>query len=437
MAAVTETGLLPLASRPAARPEPMARTATLVACAAMVFQPILRPAGPGNSSPVDLLTVATVLVGALWAATCGRRLGAPYGVAAALLLLSGGIAGIAGPLPGISLVNLVKELALIAWCITLYNLARRPGVLRLLTSAFAYAAVVWASVLVAATLAQITAIEGISPTEGDRKLFTLGDPNYAATYWVVSIFMVFAAQRPRARLLRWFGYAMLVWALLLCQSNGGMLELGVGLVFLATYWAYRRSGPAGAAAVVLAVVLAGIGALTTNAVSEVRDWAQLSQRTELVNTVGRSGTSTEQRTTLMRESLQMYEDEWLTGSGPGTTKQLFQDRQFPYAKEAHNDYIAALVERGPLGVIGLLTLVLSAAWRSVRALRAPPGSRFAAQVPRPAGLVAALLGLTVAGAYYEVLHFRFLWALLAMVAVLASAPEPDGPDRPGAHGGLP
>lgn len=426
MATVTETGLLPPASRPPARPEAVARTAAFVACAAMVFQPILRPAGPGNSSPVDLLTVATVLVGALWASTCGRRLGVPYGMAAALLLLSGGIAGIAGPLPGISLVNLAKELVLVAWCIALYNLARRPGVLRQLTSAFAYAAVVWASVLVAATLAHITAIEGVSPTEGDRKLFTLGDPNYAATYWVVSIFMVYAAQRPRARALRWFGYAMLVWALLLCQSNGGMLELGVGLVFLATYWAYHRSGPAGAVAVVLAVVLVGIGGLTTNTLSQVRDWAQLSQRTELVNTVGRSGASTDQRTTLMRESLQMYKDQWLTGSGPGTTKQLFQDRQFPYAKEAHNDYIAALVERGPLGVVALLTLLASAGWWSCRALRAPPGTAFVAQVPRHVGLVAALVCLAVGGAYYEVLHFRFLWVLLALVAALASGPAPAG-----------
>lgn len=417
-------GLTVSTAQATSRHEALARTSTVVACVAMVFQPILRPAGPGNSSPVDLFTVATVLASVLWAATCGRRLAAPYGVAGALLLLSGAVAGLAGPLPGLSLMNLIKELLLVAWCIALYNIARKPGVLRLLTETFAWAAVVWATVLVAGTLAHITVIEGISPSEGDRKLFTLGDPNYAATYWVVSILMVYTAQRPRTRALRWFGYAMLVWALLLSQSNGGVLELCVALVFLAAYKAYRKGGAAAAAAAVLAVALVAGGALTTTPLAHVQDKARMSQQKELVNTLGRSDTSTEQRGLLVRESLQLYDQQPLTGSGPGTTKQLFTNQEFPYAKEAHDDYLAALVERGPLGVIALLTLLSSAAWRSSRALRAPPGTGFAAQLPRPAGLVAALLSMAMAGTYYEVLHFRFLWVLLALVAVLASAPDP-------------
>jgi hypothetical protein len=407
------------------RDETLTGAVALVACAAMVFQPILRPSGPGNSSPVDALTLATVLLSILWAATCGRRLGGPYCVAGALMLLSGAVAGLAGPLPGTALINLGKELLLLAWCVALYNIARRPGVLRLLTASFAYAAVLWASVLVAATLLGVTAIEGISPTEGDRRLFTLGDPNYAATYWVVSLLMVYAGRCPRSRALRWYGYTMLLWALLLSQSNGGMLELGVAVVFLTAYRAYRTSGPAAATAVVLVVALAAGGALSAANLADVQDRARQSDHSVLVNTLGRSGASTEQRGTLLRESFQLYEQQWLTGSGPGTTKQLFEDQQFPYAKESHDDYLAALVERGPLGAVALLVLLASAVWRASRVLRAPPGAGFAAQLPRPAGLVAALLALAVAGAYYEVLHFRFLWVLLALVAVLASTPEKD------------
>ncbi|MDT7841630.1 O-antigen ligase family protein [Streptomyces justiciae] len=426
--------------RPATVPyEALGRTTAAAACAAMVFQPVLRPAGPGNSAPVDVFTVATVVLSVLWAATCGRRLGVPYGLASALLLLSGAIAGLAGPLPGLSLMNLAREVLLLAWCVALFNIARRPGVLRLLTAAFAYAAVFWASVLVAAARLGVTGIEGVSPTEGDRKLFTLGDPNYAATYWVVSLFMVYAAQRPRTPLVRWYGYAVLLWALLLSQSNGGVLELSVGLLFLAAYKAYQASrarpgsGPVAAGALVLAVVLTVGASVAAAPLAQVQEWARLSDRTELVNTLGRSGTSTDQRSTLVRESLELYEPHWVTGSGPGTTKQLLQDQQFPYAKEAHDDYLAALVERGPLGVVALLALLSGTAWRCSRALRAPPDSGFAAQVPRPAGLVAALAGLAVAGAYYEVLHFRFLWVLLALVAVLASPVD----DPATAHEGPP
>ncbi|NUS27996.1 MAG: hypothetical protein HOV92_27755 [Streptomyces sp.] len=412
----------------------LGRTTAVAACIAMVLQPMLRPTGPGNSAPVDVFTVATVVLSVLWAATCGRRLGVPYGLAGTLLLLSGALAGLAGPLPGVSLMNLAREVLLLAWCVALFNIARQPGVLRLLTASFAYASVVWASVLVAADRLGVTAIQGVSPTEGDRKLFTLGDPNYAATYWVVSLFMVYASQRPRTPLVRWYGYTVLIWALLLSQSNGGVLELCVGLLLLAVHKVYRahpRSGPVAAGALVLAVVLAAGASVATAPLAQVQDWARLSDRTELVNTLGRSGTSAEQRSTLVRESLELYEPHWPTGSGPGTTKQLLQDKQFPYAKEVHDDYLAALVERGPLGVVALLALLSGTAWRCSRVLRAPPGSGFAAQVPRPAGLVAALAGLAVAGAYYEVLHFRFLWVLLALVAVLASPVDDPPPNRAG------
>jgi hypothetical protein len=51
-------------------------------------------------------------------------------------------------------------------------------------------------------------------------------------------------------------------------------------------------------------------------------------------------------------------------------------------------------------------------------VRRPLSDGFAAAVPRPAGLVAALLSLGLISYYEEVLHFRFLWALIGIVAVL-------------------
>ena len=43
------------------------RTAMVTLVAAIIFQPILHPSGPGNISPVDLFTVASVIS----AAVCG------------------------------------------------------------------------------------------------------------------------------------------------------------------------------------------------------------------------------------------------------------------------------------------------------------------------------------------------------------------------------
>jgi hypothetical protein len=394
----------------------------------MAFQPILQPTGPGHTSPVDLFTVGTLALVAVGAATSGRRLGAPYVLPMGLLIVGGAVAGLVGPLPGTSLLQLVQDVALIAWTVALYNIARRPNVLRMLTTTFACSAIGWATLLVLASLAHISPIEGISAAEGNRLLFTLGDPNYAAAYWVVSLFLVFATERPRRAPVRWFGYVVLLWAFALSESNGGLLELAVGLAFIAAVAIWRRNGMVAALAFVLVTGTVAGTAVQTVSFSTVQHWAAQSGQPLLANSLGRSDNSTSQRSALVHESLQLYYSDGLLGSGPRTTKQLLYDRQYPYAKESHDDYLAALTERGPLGVLGIVALVLTAALRSGRVLRAPPGQGFAAQVPRPAGLLAALLAMGVAGAYYQVLHFRFVWILLALVAVLASVPDPDHPD---------
>ncbi|WP_411153211.1 O-antigen ligase family protein [Streptomyces sp. A30] len=415
------------------------RAAGLIACTSMVFQPILRPAGPGNSSPVDFLTLSTVLLVLLWAATSGRKLGAPYAVAMGVLVVTGSVAGLVGPLPGTSLLSLSKDLLLITWCFVLYNIARRPRMLRLLTASFAYSAVVWATVLTLGAMAQIRAIQGISAQEDDRMLFTFGNPNYAATYWVAALFMVFATKCPRSPWLRWYAYAVLVWVLMLSRSNGGLLQLLVGLAFIALVTLYRKYGVTASLTLLLAFGVTIGGSLQVVSFGQAQDWAKESGQSFLVDTLGRSDKSASARQTLVDESLRLYSTHSLLGSGPGTTEGVLKTEQAPYANEAHNDYLAALVERSPMGVIGILILVLSAGWRASVVLRAPPGEGFAAQVPRPLGVVAALLVMGLAGTYREVLHFRFVWMLLALVAVLASTPDPDHPDAvrtagPARHG---
>ncbi len=408
------------------RVRPMAqRLAVGMAGLAMVCQPILHPSGPGNSSPVDLFTAGTILMTALWAATSGRTLGAPYILGAALMALGGILGGLNGPLPGTSLLSVAQDLAMIGWATALFNLARQPGVLRTLTRVYARAAVFWAALLVSASLAGITAIEGIVPAEGNRALFTFGDPNYAACYWVVSLFIVYATKTPRNPWLRWFGYVVLIWCLVLSESNGGVLELLVGLGFIALYATYRRHGLVASIALLLLIGTTIGTALTLFPLSRLQTWALQSNQSYLVNSIGRSGSegSSGQRAVLNQETLQMYATDGILGSGPMTTKQLLYQRQYPYAKEAHDDYIGALVERGPIGVVGIVIVVLSAGWKVGRVLRAPPKSGFLAQIPRPVGVVAALLVMLMAGTYYEVWHFRFEWILLAFVAVLASTPD--------------
>jgi O-antigen ligase len=291
--------------------------------------------------------------------------------------------------------------------------------MRLALAAWSWSGIFWAGVVIVAWLGHITPLEGLSAADGNRVLFTFGDPNYAATYWDTTIFVVYAARTPTRRWMRITGYIMLVWALVLTESNGGALALGVGIFFLLLVRSYRKRGWVGVAATALAIGLAVGGVFTAFPVNSIRQWAASSNQSLLVNSIGRSAQSSSERGELITETKQLYElSDGVLGLGPASTKPLLTTRLYPYANEAHDDWLAALVERGVVGLLGLVLLFASAAARAGPTLRRPLSARFAAAVPVPAGLVAGLLALSVNSFYEEILHFRFLWALLGIVAVL-------------------
>jgi O-Antigen ligase len=395
------------------------RTAMLTLTAAFIFQPILHPSGPGNSSPVDILTLASIVTAAIWATSGHHKLRAPYFIPVALIIAAGAASGLVGSLPNLSLVTLAVDILLFAWCTTVVNVLSSPRAMRCALVAWSWSGIFWAGVVIVAWLGHITALEGLQAAEGNRVLFTFGDPNYASTYWDATIFVVYAARTPSSRWMRITGYVMLAWALALTESNGGALALGVGIFFLLLVKSYRKRGWIGSAATALVICL-GVGAFfTLFPLNSIRQWAASSNQPLLVNSIGRSAQSSAERGELITETRQLYEQsDGIVGLGPASTKPLLTTRLYPYANEAHDDYLAILVERGPVGLLGLLLLVGSAVSRAAPIVRRPLSARYAVVVPVPAGLVAALLTLSVNSFYEEILHFRFLWALLGIVAVL-------------------
>ncbi len=395
------------------------RTAMLTLVLAFIFQPILHPAGPGNSSPVDLLTVASIVTAAIWVTSSRHKARAPYLIPVALMIAAGAASGLFGSLPGLALLTLVIDLLLFAWCTTVVNVLSAPRAMRCALVAWSWSGIFWAAVVIVAWLGHITALEGLQAAEGNRVLFTFGDPNYASTYWDATIFVVYAARTPKARWMRVIGYVMLAWALALTESNGGILALGVGIVFLLLVRSYRKRGWVGSTATALVIGLAVGAFFVAFPLSSIRERALNSGQPLLVNSIGRSAQSSSERGELIVELTQLYEQsDGILGLGPASTKPLLTAQLYPYANEAHNDYLAVLVERGPVGLLGLLLLIGSAVYWAAPMIRRPLPARYAAVVPVPAGLVAALLALCVNSFYEEILHFRFLWALLGIVAIL-------------------
>jgi hypothetical protein len=401
------------------------RAAVGAVAAAIFCAPLLRPSGPGNVSPVDLFTVAALALMAIWASTSGRKLRAPYALGVALMMIAGAASGLLGPLPGTSLVDILQDVLLFAWCTAIVNVTVRPRAMRTALVAWSIGAIFFAGVDVLAWLGHVRFLEGLTAADGNRVMFLFGDPNYAAVFWVLSIFVVYATRAPASRWYRLLGYVLLVWALMLTESNGGLLELLAGLAVVVIVKSYRRRGAGGAMATVLIIVLLVGGGEAVFPLHKVRQWALNSNQSFLVNSLGRSDNSSAQRSVLIHESLQLYSSgNKLLGIGPNTTKQLLYNEEYPYAKMAHDDYLAALVERGPLGLLGLFVLIGCVASKTARVFKRPLSPPFAAAVPRPAGLVAAVFAVAVAATYYQILHFRFVWALFALMAVLAAQTLP-------------
>jgi hypothetical protein len=382
------------------------RTAMVTLVGAIIFQPILHPSGPGNVSPVDLFTVASVISAAVWITSSHHKARAPYIIPVALLVAAGAASGLFGALPGLALLTLVIDLLLFGWCTAVVNVLSVPRAMRCALVAWSWSGIFWAALVIVAWLGHISALEGLQAAEGNRVLFTFGDPNYASTYWDATIFVVYATRTPSARWMRVIGYILLVWALALTESNGGVLALGVSVVFLVLVRSHRKHGLVGSVVTALVLGLAVSTFFVVLPLATIRTWALDSGQPLLVNSIGRSAQSSNERGELIVELKQLYEQSnGFLGLGPASTKPLLTTQLYPYANEAHNDFLAVLVERGPVGLLGLLLLIGSAIYWAVPIVRRKLSARYAAVVPLPVGLVAGLLALSVNSFYEEILHF--------------------------------
>ena len=131
--------------------------------------------------------------------------------------------------------------------------------------------------------------------------------------------------------------------------------------------------------------------------------------------VGRFTQTTAGRDTLLHETLALVEQGGLLGIGPGEVKPTLQAQQDGVAFEAHSDFTASVAERGLLGATGLLLLILVLAFHARRVL-GPLRSGYAAVVRHPGALVGVLIAYAIAANIYELLHFRYVWTLFAVLA---------------------
>ncbi|MDN5766148.1 MAG: O-antigen ligase family protein [Humibacillus sp.] len=399
---------------------PALRRVLAVAIAGM---PLLVPTAPGNVSPADLPILLAVIGVSSWLIRHRIRLRLPYSAGVWLLMTAGAISALA-TIEVHSTTVIAQDAFLLLWSGVIATALRvDPSLVRVVCAAWCWSGIGWASLLVIGRLAGISWLAGQTLADGSRASLTFGDPNLAGNYFVACLFIVLASRHPRSRTLRTLGIVIIVLAIVFTGSNGAALGTVAGLAVGAVVAVRRSRGPLAALGLVVLVLLAvGVVDRTVN-LAAVQE-AAASSGPVLHDSIGRSDSSSEEREALFAEGKQLFWTHNLIGVGPSRTKPTLADIPAPYVKEAHDDYVATLVERGVLGGVGLIILLATIATRlgrvaGVRGRAGPVGrAARAAQIAAPQYLVCLGVAFLVSGMFYEVLHFRHLWAYLGLVAGL-------------------
>ena len=374
--------------------------------------PVLTPAFLNNLAPADLMMSLGIGMVLVWAGSTRQRLRLPYVAGVGLMAIAGTLAALFGELKGLGAVTVVQDLYLLAWGAALANFGRTAAGADFLVRAWCGTATAWAIGLVV-----VMGPGAVAGASEDRASFTFAEQNGAGLYFAMSLLVILAGRRPRRWRWRGPGIACLLIALLLTGSLGAISGLMAGLAVALVLGVRAKRGPDTAIAFALAVLLAGASLALLVQQQNLIEAASESRNVLIRNSLGRGATSSSDRVVLARQNAQLWETAGLLGRGPVSTEYTLKKQQASYPKEAHNDWIAAMLERGVLGFAGLLLLVLEilllalAVWNPNRLL-----AGYRAALPAPAYLVGALVLAAIYSLTHEELHERTLWTLLGLLA---------------------
>ena len=377
--------------------------------------PVLRPALGYNLGPADAAIVLGVGATLLWVGATRQLVRSAYVLPVTIIVVAGLISGLAGVSPQAGVLAVVQDIYLALWALACLNFGRSGAALGFLIRTWCVTSILWAVALFI-----IVGRTVLTATQGDTRLAFISDTNGAGLYFVLCIFVLLSSGYPRRLPLRLFGIVMLLLDTVLTGSLGALTGLLAGLAVGLVVGVFSRRGPAPALALALAIGFA-VGAVALYAQrNHVIDAAHASSNAIVRNSIGRGAQSSAERQDLTKETLGLVATSGLVGSGPNTTEQVLRDEQAAYVKQAHDDWIASLVERGVLGLFGLALLTVELG-RKGAAVRNPARLEpaFARAVPAAHYLLGGLATVAVFSFTHEVLHDRTAWTLFGVLAALA------------------
>jgi O-antigen ligase len=394
--------------------------------------PLLIPRGFAQSAPVDAVALLYVLLALAGLAGFSRQRRAVHLPAKGPLLLIL-VASLTAIVFGLSVPDGMLSLLVEAYLVLLFvcvanDLGSDRRALQIVLTTWTAAALIWAALFIAfhnqlLPDALQRLLEENSKGGGYRVSGTTKNPNLAASYMMTSFFVLLSSPWPRRRATRAAAAGWLLAGVYVTGSNGatlglvtGALVLGVATCLRAGRTPGQRLGVAGGA--VLATILTLTVVLVTTGiprmeVSGVKALAEQEQGGTFGGSIGRLDRSVGGR-------LELWSAAWsagphlLTGVGPGAAPRIPLQTGSTLGRSLHNDYLAFLLERGILGLLGLLCLCLVLLRWSGRLLGSPPRDTPGERL-RPAGLGAAVAANLVLATNHESFHFRHVWILFGLV----------------------
>jgi hypothetical protein len=339
-----------------------------------------------------------------------QRIHAPLAFPAWLILAVSLLAVLAAPLNTDSIIAIVQEIYLFVWFILLIN-----TLTTLKPSDFDTLIKIWSIV---AILEAITSLMGMmkigpaifytSPIKGNildtgefnRGFGTFANPNATGAYLAISFFMLQATRWPKwiRVVLGMFMYAGIYSS----GSMGAILGTTIGfgsLIFL--NMAVKNQRVIFLLTGALAIGMAALIIVFTffNPMPSLSQITVASKGNQvLALTLGRLTHSVSGRTDLLGDAEQVFE-RYPFGMGPNTA-------------DVHNDYIAFLFDRGPLGLIGWLLLVITTLITPLWKIGQYKDKFRCWQI---LALWAGFLAISILALTHEISHFRQVWALMAFI----------------------
>jgi hypothetical protein len=382
------------------------RIKTLLLIGIVVLLAFQWPPGPGNTKATDIALVLAIIFAwpVFWKHKQIVRF--PLILPQYLILLGGLFATLSSIDRTTSILAMVQDLYLYVCFLTLVNLIDNEADLYKMMKTW----VVMASLEIMLMIGNFLGISRQPFTMIFGPVFsTLGQTNIASNFFMFSIFIPFAIHYPRRTWLRAGIVALLLMAI---YRSNQKLALGFSLLGLLVLLLYRTSARR-RTLLLYSSALAFVGALALGLLIPL--WTPYVQPLLSKSVDGRLSIWTKGWKIYLYHPLGIGPNNFIETEVAGTDakRKIVSDRgRIKGFTNLHNDYYSHLVERGPLGFVGLLLLALEI----IACLRS---SITLTQHDREQQFMVLALGIGLIGHlaqsfFEEAMHWRAFWVIAAI-----------------------